>query len=103
MLAIPLAQPKGNGMKMLQRIAALSVVACLTATGALAQQSNPPAAPPAKTTPAPSTATKSMAPAGTDKTSISKACSQQADAKGLKGKARKKFRSECKRHGGKLE
>lgn len=102
-LAIPLAQPKGNGMRILQRVAALSVVACLTATGALAQQTNPPATPPAKTTPAPSAATKSAAPAAADKASISKACSQQADAKGLKGKARKKFRSECKKHGGNAE
>ncbi len=41
--------------------------------------------------------------AGMDKKSISKACSAQADAKGLHGKARKKFRSACKRHGGKAE
>ena len=36
-----------------------------------------------------------------DKEAISKACSDQANAKGLHGKARKKFRSECKRAGGK--
>ena len=36
-----------------------------------------------------------------DKQAISKACSDQANAKGLHGKARKKFRSECKRAGGK--
>jgi hypothetical protein len=35
-----------------------------------------------------------------DKPAISKACSDQANAKGLHGKARKKFRSECKRRGG---
>jgi hypothetical protein len=35
-----------------------------------------------------------------DKYAISKACSDQADAKGLHGKARKKFRSDCKRRGG---
>jgi hypothetical protein len=38
-----------------------------------------------------------------DKKAISKACSEQADAKGLHGKERKKFRSECKHHGGKAE
>jgi len=37
----------------------------------------------------------------TDKAAISKACSDQANAKGLHGKARKKFRYECKRAGGK--
>jgi hypothetical protein len=41
------------------------------------------------------------APSATDKQAISKACSDQANAKGLHGKARKKFRSECKRRGGK--
>jgi hypothetical protein len=46
-------------------------------------------------------------PAGTqaksdaDKKAISKACSDRADAKGLHGKDRKKFRSECKKNGGK--
>jgi hypothetical protein len=35
-----------------------------------------------------------------DKQAISKACSDQANAKGLHGKARKKFRLECKKRGG---
>jgi len=48
-------------------------------------------------TPAGQTATTS----GSDKAAISKACSDQANAKGLHGKARKKFRSQCKRAGGK--
>jgi hypothetical protein len=39
--------------------------------------------------------------AAMDKKAISKACSDQADAKGLHGKERKKFRFECKHHGGK--
>jgi len=38
-----------------------------------------------------------------ERKAISKSCSEQADAKGLHGKARKHFRSECKRHGGKAE
>jgi hypothetical protein len=37
------------------------------------------------------------------KSEISKSCSDQANAKGLHGKARKKFRSACKRAGGKAE
>jgi hypothetical protein len=32
---------------------------------------------------------------------VSKSCSDQANAKGLHGKERKKFRSECKKNGGK--
>jgi hypothetical protein len=35
-----------------------------------------------------------------DKRAISLSCSRQADAKGLHGKARKAFRSECRRSGG---
>jgi hypothetical protein len=38
-----------------------------------------------------------------DKKAISKSCSDQADAKGLQGKKRKKFRRACKHHGGKAE
>jgi hypothetical protein len=38
-----------------------------------------------------------------EKKAISKACSDQANAKGLHGKERKKFRAECKRKGGKPE
>jgi hypothetical protein len=41
------------------------------------------------------------APSPTDKAAISKACSDQANAKNLHGKARKKLRSECKAKGGK--
>lgn len=43
-------------------------------------------------------ATKVMSP---EKTAISKQCSTLADAKGLHGKAREKFRSDCKKNGGK--
>jgi hypothetical protein len=50
-------------------------------------------------TPSPSAAAPVAGPA--DKQAISKACSDQANAKGLHGKARKKFRSECKKRGGK--
>jgi hypothetical protein len=47
-----------------------------------------PAAAPAKVTPE-------------QKQAISKSCSDQANAKGLHGKERKKFRSECKHNAGK--
>ncbi len=58
---------------------------------------------PSATTSTPSTTTtmtkpKAMKPA---QTAVSKACSAQADAKGLHGKARAKFRSDCKKNGGK--
>ena len=59
------------------------------AGAALAQ--NPPA----------SSSAPAAASAATDKKAISKSCSDQADAKGLHGKARKKFRSACKHSGGK--
>jgi hypothetical protein len=49
-------------------------------------------------TPPPSGAAPSAA---TDKQAISKACSDQANAKGLHGKERKKFRAACKKRGGK--
>jgi hypothetical protein len=60
-------------------------------------------------TPAPSTSTPAPAAqpaapaagAAVDKKAISKACIDQATAKGLHGKARKKFKSECKKNGGK--
>jgi hypothetical protein len=41
------------------------------------------------------------APAAMDKKAISKACSDQADAKKLHGKDRKTFRAACKKNGGK--
>jgi hypothetical protein len=45
---------------------------------------------------------KPAAPAAAmDKKAISKSCSDQANAKGLHGKDRKKFRHECKHNGGK--
>jgi psiF repeat len=37
------------------------------------------------------------------KKAISKSCTDQANAKGLHGKERKKFRSECKKVGGKAQ
>ncbi len=51
-----------------------------------------------QTATAPGTQPKAMS---AEKQAVSKACSDQANAKGLHGKARKKFRSECKQRGGK--
>lgn len=70
------------------------VVAGFVATGALAQTATPsPSTPPAATT--------APAKAKTPQTAVSQACSAQADAKGLHGKDRKKFRQSCKKSGGK--
>jgi hypothetical protein len=75
-------------MKLAIGAVLLSLV--LGAGAALAQ--NPPA----------SSSAPAAAPAAADsKKAVSKACSDQANAKGLHGKARKKFRSECKHNGGK--
>jgi len=55
-------------------------------------------------TPPPAPAAQPAAPAKMspdEKKAVSKSCSDQATAKGLHGKARKKFRSECKHEGGK--
>jgi hypothetical protein len=48
---------------------------------------------------APAVAPAKMTPE--QKQAISKSCSDQANAKGLHGKERKKFRSECKHNDGK--
>ncbi|MFT4003687.1 MAG: PsiF family protein [Rhizobium sp.] len=79
--------------------------AALFSVSAMAQTATPSTTPtttPSATTSTPSTTTttkpKAMKPA---QTAVSKACSTQADAKGLHGKARAKFRSDCKKNGGK--
>jgi psiF repeat len=78
-------------MKLVISAALLSFV--IGADSAWAQTSTP--------APAPAAAPAASAPAATDKKAISKSCSDQATAKGLHGKARKKFRSDCKHNGGK--
>jgi hypothetical protein len=52
-------------------------------------------------TPAPAAPSAPAAASPSDKAAISKSCSDQANAKGLHGKARKKFRFACKKAGGK--
>jgi hypothetical protein len=82
---------KGFDMKMTSLVASAMIFSLSAASFALAQT------PPAPATPAPAAATS--APAMTDaKKAKSKECSAEADAKGLHGKERKKFREECK-HG----
>lgn len=85
---------------------ALAFGSLLFAGSAFAQAPTPaaPTAPAAKTAPA-APAAKTTAPksatAKPARTAASLDCSKQADAKGLHGKERKKFRSECKQGGAK--
>ena len=78
--------------------AALSLA--LGVGGAFAQTTAPAPAPAA---PAVQSAAPAAPPAASsgDKKAISKSCTDLANAKGLHGKARKKFRSDCKKNGGK--
>jgi hypothetical protein len=80
-------------MTFTSRLAAVALASLLVTGTAFAQT----AAPAAKTetkTDAAATADK-MAPK--ERSAESLECSRQADAKGLKGKERKKFRRECKK------
>jgi hypothetical protein len=75
-----------SGTPMIRAVTSAAILSLtIAAGGALAQ--------------APSTSASPSATSAADKQAISKACSDQATAKGLHGKARKKFRSECKRRG----
>lgn len=78
-------------MRFSTSLVAGAVASILISGATLAQTPAPatPAAPAAAPAPAP------MA-AGMDKKAISKACSDDADKQGLKGKPRKTFRSKCK-------
>jgi hypothetical protein len=80
-------------MKVFPHAAATAVAFSLMLAGSAFAQSTAtpaPAAPAAKMAPAKTTKAKS------ERTAASLECSKQADAKGLHGKARKKFRSDCK-------
>ncbi|MGN6309294.1 MAG: PsiF family protein [Xanthobacteraceae bacterium] len=84
-------------MKFTSLAITTAVAALLLAGPASAQSTAPATAPAAKTAPATTTAPK----AKTERSAVSLECSKQADAKGLHGKARHKFRAECKKGGGK--
>jgi invasion protein IalB len=88
-----------NMMTKTSIVAAVLLSLAIGTGPALAQQDQqPPAAAPAATPSAKSKST--MSP---EQKAISKACSDQANAKNLHGDERKKFRAECKRKGGKME
>lgn len=86
-------------MKFTSLAITTAVAALLLAGPASAQSTAPAAAPAAKTAPATTTAPK----AKTERTAASLECSKQADAKGLHGKERHKFRAECKKSAGKAK
>lgn len=71
------------------RAAGLALTASLLLAGSAFAQTPSPAASPAPATAATSKSTKPHSAASIE-------CSKEADAKGLHGKERKKFRSECK-------
>jgi hypothetical protein len=68
-------------------LAAIGTVAMLSGGVAVAQTSAPAEKP----------AAAAAKPAKKERTAKSLECSKQADAKGLHGKDRKKFRAECKK------
>jgi hypothetical protein len=91
---LPDLQPEVLSMTTISsRVAATAFASLLLVSSAFAQTTAP-------ATPAPATTPK-MAPAEKKaekpRTAASLECSKEADAKGLKGKERKKFRSECKK------
>ncbi len=89
-------------MTRISAFATATAVASLLLMGAASAQTTAPAAP-AKTE-----APKAAPAAKTEKAPVvhsaaSLECSKEADAKGLKGKERKKFRSECKANAAKAD
>lgn len=81
------------------RLLVAAAASLMLAGSAFAQTAAPaPATPAAKTAPAKAETPKAAKP---ERTAASLECSKQADAKGLHGKERKKFRSDCKKNAGK--
>jgi hypothetical protein len=84
-------------MTFSSRAAATAVASLLLMSSAFAQTTTPATpAPAAKTAPAPATAPAAKK-AEKPRTAASLQCSKDADAKGVHGKERKKFMSECKK------
>ena len=79
-------------MMTLSSRAAATAIASLLLMGSAFAQTAAPAAPAATTAPAAKMDKKPVV-----HTAASLECSKEADAKGLHGKERKKFRSECKK------
>ncbi len=85
-------------MMTLSARAAATAVASLLLMGSAYAQAITPTTPAAKTAPAPKApAAPAEKKAEKPRTAASLQCSKDADAKGLHGKERKKFMSECKK------
>ena len=81
-------------MTLSSRVAATAIASLLLMGSAFAQATAPAAAPAAPAAAAPAA---KMDKKPVVHTAASLECSKEADAKGLHGKERKKFRSECKK------
>ena len=89
-------------MTIYARAAATAFASLLLMSSAFAQTTTPATPAPAATPAAPKMAPAEKAEKKAEKparTAASLDCSKEADAKGLKGKERKKFRAECKKAG----
>ena len=91
-------------MTFVSRTTAAAFVSLMLAGSAFAQSATPaptttpaPKATPAETKTDPAASKSSPADLTAARSAISKECSKQATAKGLRGKERRKFRSECKK------
>jgi hypothetical protein len=89
-------------MTLSSRVAATALASLLLMGSAFAQTTAPATpAPAAKTAPAKAEPAAKMAPAekkaAKPRTAASLECSKEADTKGVHGKERKKFMSECKK------
>lgn len=80
----------------MMRVMFAALLSAMIGSGAALAQTPAPS-----TAPAAQPAAPAQGAAATDKKAISKACSDQANAKGLHGKERKQFRADCKKNGGK--
>ena len=80
-------------MTISSRVAATAVASLLMMSFAFAQTTTPAPAPAAKTAPMAPAEKKAAKP----RTAASLECSKEADTKGVHGKERKKFMSECKK------
>ena len=89
-------------MKINRILPVAGILTLLASGAAFAQSPNqiPPGAGVGVDRQAPGSGWRDPSATGPDKQAISLHCSQQADAKGLQGEARKAFRSQCERSGG---
>ena len=86
-------------MMKISSIATAAALASFLLMGAASAQTAAPAAAPAATPAAPAAKAPAEKKEAKPRTAESLECSKEADAKGLHGKERKKFRSECKKAG----